>query len=130
MTSRRSPTQLGSPPWLSIETSVSADRHLASVWVDGELDRDSAGELLQVFRTALTDTGPQTIEVDLSAVTFIDAAGIRSLVTCRQLAEETGGTLHLKNPRPQARFVLGIAELSEVFGLPATPGEKGGSRRR
>jgi anti-sigma B factor antagonist len=126
----RRPTGFSMPPWLCIETTVSADRHLTTVWVAGELDRDSAGGLIEAFRVELAGPVPRMIEVDLSAVTFIDAAGVRSLVTCRQLATDAGSLLRLGDPRPQVGLVLAIAGVSEIFGLTAAPATEGGDRRR
>lgn len=107
----------GAPPWLTIETTASADGSLTTVRINGEVDRDSAAELVRSFGVALAGAAPHRIEADLSAVTFIDAAGVRALIVCRQLATDAGSRLRLIDPAPPVRTVLGIIGLSEDFGL-------------
>jgi len=51
------------------------------------------------MRDALaTGLGPVHLEVDMSAVTFIDASGIGVLLAARRLAVDAGGSLTVRAP--------------------------------
>lgn len=62
-------------PILRVELTTSADRH--DLVLEGELDLDSSSLLDEQLPDVADD---RVLHVDLSAVTFVDSAGIRALV--------------------------------------------------
>ena len=80
---------------------VTEDGHGPVVHVAGELDLASAGE----FRECLHRLVGQTVTLDLSDVTFVEAA--------LQRTEEVGGGLVLRGVRPPQMKVFEIAGLVE-----------------
>ena len=63
---------------------------VVTVTISGEIDIATS----QAMRDALaTGPGRAHLEVDLSAVTFMDASGIGVLLTARQKAVDSGGSL-------------------------------------
>lgn len=82
------------------------------VTISGEIDIATC----RAMRDALA-TGPGTahLEVDLSAVTFMDASGIGVLLAARQQAMDAGGSLILRAPSRAVRRLTGVLGLDEVL---------------
>ena len=70
-------------------------RHL--VVVSGELTESSSLELRRLMRRVCTNE--REIELDLGAVSFIDPAGLWTLMAIKALCEEHGGTLVVRSCR-------------------------------
>lgn len=85
---------------------------VVSVTISGEIDIATC----RAMRDALA-TGPRLahLEVDMSAVTFMDASGIGVLLEARQRAVDAGGSLTLRAPSRAVRRVTGILGLDEVL---------------
>ncbi|MFD7013320.1 STAS domain-containing protein [Streptomyces sp. NPDC059928] len=98
----------------SVEGTIIIELH-------GELDMLAHLELGPRVH-ALTRLATRGVVVDLRAVTFLDAGGIRLLLTVRQEMVRRGGELRLIRGMPQISKVLRIVRLDEVFtvldGLP------------
>lgn len=82
----------------------------------GDLDLASSVEILQAVRVALR-TRPVVIVLDLSAVSFIDVAGVRAVISCRRMAAVRGVAFELADPSPPVRRLLGLVGLSGMFGV-------------
>jgi anti-anti-sigma factor len=85
----------------------------ATVRLAGELDVASAG----IARRAVEQFGAGTkrIVLDLSRVTFFDAAGIRFLFAAREQASAAGGDLVLRRPSTAVRRVLELTGALPLF---------------
>ena len=92
---------------LDIETSSEEGR--AVVTLDGEIDPHTTSVLDTAVDEAVGDG--TTVVLDLGAVSFIDSAGLRSLIRAQRVASEAGGTLVLRNVRASARRILDITGL-------------------
>ena len=83
-----------------------------TVTISGEIDIATC----RAMRDALaTGPGQAHLEVDMSAVTFIDASGIGVLLAARREAVEAGGSLILRAPSWAVRRVTGVLGLDEVL---------------
>jgi anti-sigma B factor antagonist len=83
-----------------------------TVTISGEIDIATS----RAMRDALAiSAGPAHLEVDLSAVTFMDASGIGVLLAARQRAVDGGGSLTLRAPSRAVRRVTGILGLDELL---------------
>ena len=72
------------------------------------------------MRDALaTEPGPAHLEVDMSAVTFMDASGIGVLLAARQRAVDDGGSLTLRAPSWAVRRLTRVLGLDELLDHPA-----------
>jgi anti-sigma B factor antagonist len=90
------------------------------VEVDGELDLASAPELERALRQAwLQERG--LVVVDLTDLRFIDMAGLRSLLTAQQQAEQEGRQLLLANVPDAVRRVMALAHVDEVLAIMEDP---------
>jgi anti-anti-sigma factor len=85
--------------------------------VAGELDDLGAPELRKTFLDAVRRHRPAAVEMNLAGVTFLDSAGIRSLVLCQADARQNDYRLTLVDTTPSIRQVLEICGLLDHFHL-------------
>jgi anti-sigma B factor antagonist len=86
----------------------------------GELDLATREQVTEAVRAVLPAFRPETLVLDLDAVTLLDSAGIGALVGCWKLAAGAGCALRLRNPRPLAYAQLELTGLLDVFSVPRT----------
>lgn len=79
----------------------------------GEFDIANAGTLTRAVQQQFR-RGPREIELDVSAVTFIDVVGVEAILAVAQQLQAIGGSLRLIRP---SRVVT---RLLRVAGLEAT----------
>jgi anti-sigma B factor antagonist len=91
---------------------------IVTVTISGEIDIATS----PAMRDALaTGPGPAHLEVDLSAVTFMDASGIGVLLAARQRVVDGGGTLTLQAPSWAVRRLTGVLGLDELLVIRLHP---------
>ncbi len=95
---------------LTIERVDYDDLHL--VVLRGELDLLSAPQL----RSCLEQATSSTVVVDLSGLSFIDAAGLSVLVTAKRRSETDGNQMKVTNPEGRVRRVFELAGLNQLIG--------------
>jgi len=78
------------------------------VCFSGEVDLASSDVIGIAVCEALLFHHPHRIDVDLAAVRFIDASGIRALLRCRAHSVEVGCQFAVTNPQPLVYRVLEI----------------------
>jgi anti-sigma B factor antagonist len=96
--------------------TVVSDPSSATVVLDGEIDIATAPAIRRLLLAAISG-GSVHLAVDMSGVTFLDAAGIGVLVAAANRAREAGGGLSLLAPSRQVRRLLDILPLDAI--LPA-----------
>ncbi|HEY3034183.1 MAG TPA: STAS domain-containing protein [Streptosporangiaceae bacterium] len=97
-------------------TAVVSNPPSAAVVLDGEIDISTCPAIRRFLMAAISG-GDVHLAVDMSGVTFIDAAGIGVLVAAASRAREAGGGLSLLAPSPQVRWLLDVFHLDAI--LPA-----------
>lgn len=97
--------------------SPDPDQRPVRVAVAGEIDPLTVGSLHAALTGTLRRHRPDRIELDLSAVTFLDSTGIRTLLTGLVTAQRAGCTLTVTEASPRVHEMLRITGLLEVFGL-------------
>lgn len=85
-------------PATQLELRLRRNRPTATVEVSGELDLCSAPQLNRRFAALLANARVTQIVLDLDAVTFIDAAGLRAIVGCGTLCRQNGVRLDCRIP--------------------------------
>jgi anti-sigma B factor antagonist len=93
-----------------LDVSTSSDGSRAVVTLEGEIDPHTTTVLDQAVDTAADQAS--TIVLDLGGVSFIDSAGLRSLIRAQRVASEAGGGLVLRNLRPSTERILDITGLN------------------
>jgi anti-sigma B factor antagonist len=97
---------------MTLSLSTTRDAGTTTVTVAGDVDLSTVAELDQAVMAAVAD-GPPSVVVDLAAVTFIDSAGINTLLRNRRLADERERHFRIINPTGVVRDVL---EMTGVLG--------------
>jgi serine/threonine-protein kinase RsbW len=90
------------------ESRVGGDRKLVAA---GELDSGTHAALVEAFERAARELEGRQLELDLSALTFIDSAGLRAIIHVERSARERGLML-VVTPPPAP-----LTELLELTGL-------------
>lgn len=102
----------------ALDIEVRHERGVVIAAVTGDIDIATADELREhLFE--LADTGG-TLIVDLNRVTFIDSAGLGTLVGAYRHATARGGTLHAVCSRPRIRRLLWLTGVDRRIPLAAT----------
>jgi anti-sigma B factor antagonist len=86
------------------------------VRVRGDVDVATSPQLRAELQTAI-DAGTKEVVVDVSAMDFIDSAGLGVLIGALKRAREADVRLVLRGVQPSPRKVLGITGLDEMFTL-------------
>ncbi|MED7950452.1 STAS domain-containing protein [Streptomyces sp. BE20] len=82
----------------------------------GELDQDQTARLHRALRRALAArTAPPMLLVDLNAVTFMDSAGLTTLLRVRIEVASQGTEVHLARPSRQVAPLLEITGAGQIF---------------
>ena len=87
---------------------VYSDSSRAAVMLHGELDLEAAPKLAGALRR-LRRQGCLHIQVDFASVTFIDAAGLRVLLTEQEAVAARRGRLVVRNLSRQAHRLVRLA---------------------
>jgi anti-anti-sigma factor len=106
-----------SDDYLSVQIVSAAPESGVRIAVRGELDSVTAPRLTAVVVRALSTTDSGRIELEFSRVRFVDAAGARCLMACRQVAGDAGIDLVLRHPAPAVIRVLDVLGLLGHLGL-------------
>jgi len=102
----RAASEPASPPFL-----LSIDLAAGRVAVSGDLDRRQVERFLE--GVGLLASSPSSAwSVDVSAVTFCDAGGLRGLLAAKRLAERAGRSFRITGAGPWMRHLLPMIGLS------------------
>lgn len=82
----------------------------------GELDLVSIPSLEECLGVAVGEV-PRRLVLDLSALVFIDAAGVAALFRAQRLADAAGVTMVLDSPIEEVHKVLDLTDLEREFEL-------------
>ena len=97
---------------IDIDTTVETS---ATISVNGRLDALSAPDLRQRL-SSIESEGIVQILVDLSAVDFVDSAGLAALISGMKAARLAGGDLELVRPRSDEAYrVFELTRFDQVF---------------
>jgi anti-anti-sigma factor len=80
------------------------------VQVDGELDLATAGHLVE-FVGMLSADECEHVRLDLAALAFVDASGLRALVQADTLVRSRNGRLTISGVRPFPRLLMEFLQL-------------------
>ena len=80
--------------------------------VRGELDEFTGSELEATLRSR-----PDVTTIDLGEVSFVDSAGLRTLLVMRQRLLDDGRTLVVRRSSGAVRRVMRLAGVAHLFAL-------------
>ena len=81
----------------------------------GELDCETASVLEATLRDVIERQGNLDVIIDLGDLDFIDSRSLAALDHGRPYGQGLGGDLILSNPSPQARKVLEVTGVIDLF---------------
>jgi len=100
---------------MSFDCTIQRHDGTVTVVPEGDISLETTSVMREVLRQVVeSDTGDE-IDVDMSAVTFLDSSGIGMLVAAQRAAGARGKTLLLSEPGPMIKMVLEIANLQDVL---------------
>ena len=102
------------PGQQGLRVSTSRDGATAVVCVEGDLDLSSVGDLRHSL-VSLVDAGASCLVLDLGRVSFLDCAGIRVLVTARDLTASKGGWMRLESVPAGVRRILQLTGTHQLL---------------
>jgi anti-anti-sigma factor len=105
------------PDSLLVDVNGSDDAPVQRIAVAGEVDMLSAPAVQEAVVDVLHRRHPRRIEIDLRGVTFLDSAGIRTLLICHDDAEQENCSLTVVDPHPRVYRVLQITGLLGHFAV-------------
>lgn len=81
-----------------------------------ELSGGAAGAARDRIKAAIGDSH-QTVEVDLSGMTFVDSSGLGALISLHKLMRAKDGHLLLVNPTQVCRQLFELTRLHRTFEI-------------
>ena len=90
----------------------------ATLCLAGELDLAAADDVMALASAALHMAVLDELVIDLSDVTFMDAAGLGTLLTARNLADKASVEFVLRGISDPLVRIFEITGLAEWFGIP------------
>ncbi|MCX7826409.1 MAG: STAS domain-containing protein [Verrucomicrobiae bacterium] len=87
--------------------------------VSGEVDMHHSPSLLAKLLELISQKKTRIL-LNFQGVTYIDSAGLASLIGAFQQLRPQGGQLHLANVSKQVHSVFSVARLDKVFTIHAT----------
>jgi anti-sigma B factor antagonist len=88
-----------------------------SLSVAGELDIATVDQLSDAV-TAFLRTGPGALVLDLTGLTFIDAAGLGRIVRINNAQHASGQTMRVVGSSPKITWVFTLGGLGHLLGPP------------
>jgi len=81
------------------------------------LNAATSGEFGRQLMTAISAPGVVAVLVDFGEVTFIDSAGLMTLVSGFKQAKKMGRTLSICSVSPGIRMILELSQVDRVFKI-------------
>lgn len=88
----------------------------SSLRLEGELDLSSA-PMLRTCLSGLTAAGVRRIVIELGALRFVDASGIRAIAAEARRLRKAGGVMVLRNPRPWTRRLFDLLGATDLVTI-------------
>jgi anti-sigma B factor antagonist len=82
--------------------------------VHGDVTMQNSGKLREEL-LKLLEPGVSKLVIDLADVSFMDSAGVATLVEALRIQREAGHRLVLVNPQPKVLSVFKISRLTDLF---------------
>ena len=104
----------GVEPGQELTVSIRREARSAVIELAGELDLHESRRLSAAVAEILSER-VELVELDATALTFIDSAGLRAILLARAGAAEQGVTFLISGVSPQIRRVMEIAGAEDLL---------------
>jgi anti-sigma B factor antagonist len=92
-----------------------SEPHQALVKLEGNFDSDTAPEIRKSLIKIVKNKGVESLEIDFSEVPNLGTAGVAVLVEVLRAMTRKGGALNLVGLNDNARQMIRLARLGEIF---------------
>jgi anti-sigma B factor antagonist len=92
----------------------SSEPQVSRVAVSGEIDLNSSDELAALLASAASNA-PALLEIDLSAVSFMDSQGLHLLLQAHHRAVSAGRRVLIANPSNVVRRLFEVSGVGQVL---------------
>jgi len=91
----------------------------ACMYVEGDLDMSTAGQLNDCVALTLTKSGcrPDRLVVDLGGAVFCDSTGLSALLEARKTCAKQGVGMVLQRPSDRIRRLLTLTGVTDFFTI-------------
>ncbi len=93
------------------------------VVVTGDIDAYHSADFKKAVKEKIASYSGSTIVLDLSNVSYIDSAGLGSLVAILKDARNVGKSFVLSSLKPNVKRIFEMTRLDKVFKIVDTPEE-------
>jgi anti-anti-sigma factor len=101
-----------------LEIETTAYGSLWRVRLVGEIDMSVTAQLADALRASISQPDVVEVDVDLHELRFLDATGIRALLSAADLATVNGITLHVSGCSGLVETVLRVTGVADRLGIP------------
>ena len=102
----------------SLQISVDGDKDGAVMYLRGRLDIESSPDLRDHLLAMLRrQFSPETIVIDVAAVSYIDTSGIATLIEGLKVARLAGIVLHLQGLQGRLLHLFQSTGIGSLFGV-------------
>ena len=101
----------------SMKYSVNKIRDILVIELDGEMWGGFDAMQLKDTVTQMVGQGEMQFIVDLSKTNMVNSAGLGTLIACKQIIKEAGGTFLLCSVSERTRTTMAISEVSDQFEI-------------
>lgn len=100
---------------MAVETNLDTETQTLEVTISGRFDFS----VHQNFRKATQQAGSgvKAISIDLSETDYMDSSALGMLLVLRDKVGENKDAITIKNPKPEVRKILEIANFDRLFTL-------------
>ena len=100
---------------MSLEYRIERHEDTITVVPEGDVGIETVDVLREVLRSVIDSRRGGDIDIDMTAVTFLDSSGIGVLIAAQRAAAARDTRLTLSRPGPMVRMVLEVAHLDGVL---------------
>ena len=99
-----------------MELVIEGNEDQLNIKIVGDVVADSAGELREGVISAISRS-PKAINLDLSAMPFIDTSGLGVLIGLRSHLKKHNVAFSVSKPQDRVLHVFRLTQISKLFGL-------------
>ena len=100
---------------MSIDTTVAGNT--GTLNMSGRFDFNVQRDFKEAYDPLLKNSAVGNIDINLSAVTYLDSSALGMLLMLRERATAAGKTLKLSRPNASVSQILEIANFSKLFTI-------------
>lgn len=100
-----------------MDISTSKNGGAGIIGLRGRFDFSAHRSFREAYEALLQEASVSVIEVDLSAVEYMDSSALGMLLMLRDRSKAVGKAVKLKHPNPTVAQILDIANFQKLFQI-------------